>query len=266
MKTSPRRKPRSRFLLQVEQLEARLAFASRIDDFTVTYQDVDGDNVTVLSSLPIFTPGNVNAILKFDQGSVNGNNTLPQQLQQVNVSGLPSGSVNGVSLTISAAQNPGGDGLVNVGYIDGSGKNLGNIVVEGDLGAITTGDGTVSAGELASLTVNSLGTLGLTTQGDVGTMLTRVPYAWGSMNVLGDVGDVRVIGGEFGSITIGGTVAGVVLGTVFCANIETIRQWLSALTGTELFSPEIYFLSQIPAEMDPVEVAMVVAMWRSTVD
>ncbi len=62
------------------------------------------------------------------------------------------------------------------------------------------------------------------------------------------------------SVGIGGTMAGVVLGTVFCANIETIRQWLSSLTGTELFSPEIYFLSQIPAEMDPMEVTMVVLM------
>ena len=62
------------------------------------------------------------------------------------------------------------------------------------------------------------------------------------------------------SVGIGGTVAGVVLGTVFCANIESIRQFLSSLTGTELFSPEIYFLSQIPAEMDPMEVTLVVIM------
>lgn len=49
-------------------------------------------------------------------------------------------------------------------------------------------------------------------------------------------------------------------GTVFCANIEAIRQWISTLTGTALFSPEIYFLSQMPAEMDPKEVFSVIIM------
>ena len=53
---------------------------------------------------------------------------------------------------------------------------------------------------------------------------------------------------------------GCLLGVAFCANIETIRQWLQSLTGTQLFSPEIYFLSRMPAKMDLVEVGYVVAM------
>lgn len=62
------------------------------------------------------------------------------------------------------------------------------------------------------------------------------------------------------SVGVIGTLTGFVLGLVFCANIETIREWLQALTGTQLFSPEIYFLSQLPAKVDPVEVAQVVIM------
>ena len=62
------------------------------------------------------------------------------------------------------------------------------------------------------------------------------------------------------SVGVIGTVTGFVLGIVFCANIETIREWLQSLTGTQLFSPEIYFLSQLPAKVDPVEVAQVVIM------
>jgi lipoprotein-releasing system permease protein len=62
------------------------------------------------------------------------------------------------------------------------------------------------------------------------------------------------------SIGVLGTLAGFALGTAFCANIETLRQGLSALVGTELFSPEVYFLSRMPAEMDPSEVASVVIM------
>ncbi len=62
------------------------------------------------------------------------------------------------------------------------------------------------------------------------------------------------------SVGVIGTLTGFVLGLVFCANIETIREWLQSLTGTQLFSPEIYFLSQLPAKVDPVEVAQVVIM------
>jgi lipoprotein-releasing system permease protein len=62
------------------------------------------------------------------------------------------------------------------------------------------------------------------------------------------------------SIGIVGTILGFLIGVVFCANIETIRQFLSSLTGTTLFNPEIYFLSRMPAEMDTSEVTAVVVM------
>ncbi len=62
------------------------------------------------------------------------------------------------------------------------------------------------------------------------------------------------------SIGVTGTLLGFVVGVVFCANIEEIRQFLSRLTGTTLFNPEIYFLSRMPAEMDPGEVIAVVLM------
>ncbi|MFQ5971129.1 MAG: lipoprotein-releasing ABC transporter permease subunit [Alphaproteobacteria bacterium] len=62
------------------------------------------------------------------------------------------------------------------------------------------------------------------------------------------------------SIGVVGTVTGAILGLAFAANIETIRQWLEGLTGRELFAAEIYFLSQLPAEVDPGEVVAVIAM------
>jgi lipoprotein-releasing system permease protein len=62
------------------------------------------------------------------------------------------------------------------------------------------------------------------------------------------------------SIGIVGTLIGFALGVLFADNIETIRQWLQGLTGTELFSAEIYFLSQLPAIIEPEEVAAVVIM------
>jgi lipoprotein-releasing system permease protein len=62
------------------------------------------------------------------------------------------------------------------------------------------------------------------------------------------------------SIGVVGTLAGFLLGIVVCENIETLRQWISALANTELFPPEVYFLSQLPAKIDPNDVVSVVAM------
>ena len=62
------------------------------------------------------------------------------------------------------------------------------------------------------------------------------------------------------SIGVIGTAIGFLIGVVFCWNIESIRQFLSSLTGTTLFDPEIYFLSHMPAEMNANEVAAVVVM------
>jgi lipoprotein-releasing system permease protein len=60
------------------------------------------------------------------------------------------------------------------------------------------------------------------------------------------------------SIGVSGTFIGFLIGVLFCRYIETIRQILMKLTGTNLFNPEIYFLSHMPARMDPVEVAVTV--------
>ncbi len=62
------------------------------------------------------------------------------------------------------------------------------------------------------------------------------------------------------AIGVVGTLFGFLLGVVVCLNIESIRQFLSWLTSTELFSPELYFLSHLPADMDTGETAAVVLM------
>jgi len=62
------------------------------------------------------------------------------------------------------------------------------------------------------------------------------------------------------SIGIVGTLAGLVLGIVVCLNVESIRKFISYLTSTDLFSPELYYLSQLPAEIDSGEVISVVLM------
>ncbi|MBI1329471.1 MAG: lipoprotein-releasing ABC transporter permease subunit [Alphaproteobacteria bacterium] len=87
----------------------------------------------------------------------------------------------------------------------------------------------------------------------------------------GDIAILRTMGATRGavmriffisgaSIGVIGTLLGFVIGVLFCSNIETIRQFLSSLMGTELFNPEIYFLSHMPAKMETDEVISVVLM------
>lgn len=62
--------------------------------------------------------------------------------------------------------------------------------------------------------------------------------------------------------TIGftGTFVGFVLGLSFALNIDTIRLFLEGLTGAQLWSAEIRFLSSLPAEVRTDDVLRVVAM------
>ncbi|MGX9964968.1 lipoprotein-releasing ABC transporter permease subunit [Roseomonas sp. F4] len=62
------------------------------------------------------------------------------------------------------------------------------------------------------------------------------------------------------SVGILGTLIGFTVGLVFCLNIESIRQAIQALSGTELFNAEVYFLTRLPAVVDPKEVMQVVGM------
>jgi lipoprotein-releasing system permease protein len=86
-----------------------------------------------------------------------------------------------------------------------------------------------------------------------------------------DIAILRTIGATQGAImriflitgaSIGmvGTIIGFLVGTVICLNIESIRRFISWLTNTVLFSPELYFLSKLPAEMDVGETFAVVLM------
>jgi lipoprotein-releasing system permease protein len=62
------------------------------------------------------------------------------------------------------------------------------------------------------------------------------------------------------SIGIVGTLTGFVLGLAFALNIDTIRKGLEGLTGAELWSAEIRFLSELPAKVEAGDVLSVVAM------
>ena len=62
------------------------------------------------------------------------------------------------------------------------------------------------------------------------------------------------------SVGVTGTLAGTALGVVFCHNIRTIQGWVEAATGTQVFNPEVYYLTHLPARLDWHEVTQIIAM------
>jgi len=62
------------------------------------------------------------------------------------------------------------------------------------------------------------------------------------------------------SIGVVGTLLGFILGISFAANIESIRSRLESITGNKLFDPVIYFLSELPSDIQASDVAWSVGM------
>jgi lipoprotein-releasing system permease protein len=62
------------------------------------------------------------------------------------------------------------------------------------------------------------------------------------------------------SVGVIGTLAGCALGLVFTLNIDTIQNWVTQATGVNVFNPEVYYLTHLPARIDWGEVAQVVLM------
>lgn len=99
----------------------------------------------------------------------------------------------------------------------------------------------------------------------ISSLIMLVKDKGGDIAILRSMGATRAMitrifflsGASVGMI---GTLVGVVLGLAFAANIEAIRQFIQHLTGAELFSAEIYFLTRLPARVEAVEVAGVVVM------
>ena len=62
------------------------------------------------------------------------------------------------------------------------------------------------------------------------------------------------------AIGLAGTLGGLITGLLICLNVERIRQMISWLSGVDPFNAELYYLSQLPAKMDPWQTVMIVLM------
>ncbi|RAI60195.1 lipoprotein-releasing ABC transporter permease subunit [Roseicella frigidaeris] len=86
-----------------------------------------------------------------------------------------------------------------------------------------------------------------------------------------DIAILRTMGARQGAILrifllcgatvgCGGTLIGFLLGLGIASNFDGLRAALLALEGTPFFRPELLFLTQLPAVVDPREVVLVLAM------
>lgn len=82
----------------------------------------------------------------------------------------------------------------------------------------------------------------LRTMGATQASVMRIFFACGSM------------------IGIAGTGIGVVVGLVLAVNVDNIRQFIERISGGKILAEQLYFLSTLPAEIDPLQVALVIAM------
>jgi len=204
-------RPSSHFPAAIEPLEDRIAPATLVNPNTVTFQDKNGDAVTVTISKPLFTTASVAKVFTFDTGSFGDNNVSLQQLELLNITKLGH-AASGMDISITATPVNSSPGVVNVGYINASGIDLGNVTVGGDLGRIAAGDLTLSTQGIKSLTVESLGAQGLATQLAGGNLNTLITGPVGAITVNGDI--------DGASIGIGGGHSGLLTNLLVTGNIN----------------------------------------------
>ena len=203
---------RPRTILHLESLQGRDAPATLVGPTKLTYQDTDGDNVTVTFSKPIVNPGNANSIFTFDFGTVDGSNATKQLLRSINLTGVGQ-AASGTAITVTAVRSPstGGDGFAAVGHIDATGIDLGTVTIDGDLGRIRSGDATTTTAGAKGLTVQSMGRYRTTTGAP--DLFTTIEGKLGFLKVKSDMKEASVavhsgLDGQIGSVFVGGSLIG----------------------------------------------------------
>jgi hypothetical protein len=221
--------------LAVEPLEPRRAPAVLVNPTTVTYTDVDGDTVTVRTTKGTFDVASNFLFVDTDPGPA-----VREQLQQIKVGA----DFDGATLTVIATRSStnGGDGFANVGYIFAN-SHLGAVTVDGDLGRIMAGDSAPGSTAIQSLTVQSMGRFGTTTQAPGGTLFSGIAGNVGSFVVKDDVVGATVsansTGARIASVRIGGSLIGSSDGQISAEILGTVKIGGDVRGGTGFYSGSI---------------------------
>lgn len=233
--------------LSVNQLESREVPATFVNSTTMTYQDIDGDNVRLVFTKPILSQANLDTIFTFSTGPVAGNGT-PQQLQSINLAGLTAAAGTRITTTATRSTTTGGDGFAALGQINATGIDLGAVTIDGDLAKIVAGDATPTTTGLFSLTAQSMGRFGLFT--GAADLISTVQGPVGSFVVRSNVNDVKFnvqggANGKMGRISIGGSLVGGSFDTLGTISAVTIGG--SIIGGNDTKSGSIISRGKITA-------------------
>ena len=200
--------------LRLEQLEGRDAPATLVSPTKISYQDFDGDNVTVTFSRAILTSVAVaNNVFTFNTGSANDGNATKQQLKTINLAAVWRTCRGDDDQDCGHAQRVDGRRRLRGGGLYQCVEHRsGAVIIDGDLTKIVCGDGTTTTSGLKGLTVQSMGRYGLSTA--VPDVIATINGKLDSLKVKADVKaiDFQVNGpaadAKIGSILIGGSLIG----------------------------------------------------------
>jgi hypothetical protein len=231
----------------VEPLELRIAPATLVNPTTVTYTDTDGDLVTVKISKGAFdgTIGGAPSINDF----VFANSGAGEQLRLILID--DEYEFAGAKLTITATPAGGGDGMVDIGFIDASDIDLRGVTVDGDLGRIEVGDSILKTPGLGLLKAHSIGVRGLDTQGGAGSLDSIIIGRLGKLDIADDVEEAAIyvdgdVFGSIGSVFIGDDLRG--LGDDYSGTIQASGNIGSVKIGGDIFGAAGAFSGSIRAE------------------
>ena len=191
--------------------------------YTISYVGGDGNDVvltrTFTSAVNIATGGKTATFTDLDGDKVTVKVTKGELLQkdfvlrdagigaQLELLDLTAPGFAGAAVTIiSARQGGGGDGSVNVGYINAFGNDLASVTVDGDLGAIDAGDLTATTSGLKALTAQSMGVFGLSTGGP--DLASFIRGKLDKATIRGSIVGAVLSSPSIGAITVSGSVVG----------------------------------------------------------
>ena len=177
----------------------RLAPTISGDGKTAHFIDTDGDRVTVKTTRGTFDASNF-AIYALPDSAARGGQFSGLDLSDAEFAGAD------ISITAKHARH-GGNGMVNLGFLDATGIDLGRVRIDGDLGRIEAGDADPATAGIGSLSVKSMGAFGQATQFDIARDVTsRVVGSIDRTTIAKDVRGVTIETGGFGMVNIGGSI------------------------------------------------------------
>lgn len=199
------------------------------------FKDADGDGITIKFDRDVLTPESLANAFHFEEGErgsqlvgidvakLAGDAKFLRGLDISVTSTAPSADfefgrhfepaqayINGEWVTLESS---GGNGKAEIGFINGTGIDLGDVSIEGNLGKIVAGDSKLGTAGLESLTVESLGTLGVAGPADAEALTSTITGSLKKLNVAHDINGalLDVIGGKKGAILdayVGGDLLG----------------------------------------------------------